>query len=115
MWNATYAVHNDNAKRVPLKMFRKCGSSISDKGSLGYMQQEFPFNISLLTLPKHIFTSSSLIFCLFFTVYGLCLSLQVAHLPADPHPGPDHLPAGLSGAGQAVSLAANNVSLIYAL
>lgn len=45
-------------------------------------------------------------------MFCLCLSLQVAHLPAAPHRGPDHLPAGLSGAGQAVSLAAHHVSLM---
>lgn len=39
------------------------------------------------------------------------LCLQVAHIPAAPHPGPDHLPAGLSGTGQAVPLAAHNVSI----
>lgn len=37
----------------------------------------------------------------------------MAYIPAAPHPGPDHLPAGLSGTGQAVPLAAHNVSLIY--
>lgn len=37
----------------------------------------------------------------------------MAHVPAAPHPGPDHLPAGLSGTGQAVPLAAHDVSLIY--
>lgn len=51
------------------------------------------------------FTSSRFIFC-------LRLSPQVAHVPAAPHRGPDHLPAGLSGPGQAVSLAAHHVSLI---
>lgn len=45
----------------------------------------------------------------------LCVSLQVAHLPAAAHPGPDHLPAGLSGAGQAVPLAAHYVSLIHSV
>lgn len=35
----------------------------------------------------------------------------MAHIPAAPHPGPDHLPAGLSGTGQAVPLAAHNVSI----
>lgn len=67
------------------------------------MQSEFPFNKTALTLPKQTFTQQ-FNFC-------LCLSLQVALLPAAPHRGPDHLPAGLSGAGQAVSLAAHHVSL----
>lgn len=48
-------------------------------------------------------------------IVSLCLSLQVAHLPADPHHGPNHLPAGLSGPGQAVSLAAYHVSLVHSV
>lgn len=36
---------------------------------------------------------------------------QVAHLPAAPHPGSDHLPASLPRSCQAVSLAADYVSL----
>lgn len=48
-------------------------------------------------------------------VFSLCLrvSPQVAQLPAAPHRGPDHLPAGLSRVGQAVSLAAHHVSLMF--
>lgn len=46
-------------------------------------------------------------------IFCLGLSRQVAHVPAAAHRGPDHLPAGLSGTGQAVSLAAHHVSIMY--
>lgn len=52
----------------------------------------------------NVFNISSLIFA--------CVFLQMADLPAAAHPGPDHLPAGLSGTGQAVPVAAHHVSLM---